>query len=102
MTLYDKAMYFENQVRARHIRFGFNATISGMTDGDVTTGSLETSDNDGLWTSMYLAGEVFRYAVTKSDAALQNMRESFDAMERLYTINPVPGFPSRSFERQRL
>ena len=55
---------------------------------------MEDSDNDGLWTSMYLAGEAFRYAVTKSDTALQNVRESLDAMERLYTINDIPGFPS--------
>ncbi len=100
MTLYDKAMFFEKQVRERHIRNGFNATVSNMVDGDVTSGSMETSDNDGLWTSMYLAGEVFRYAVTKSGDALQNIRESLDAMERLYTVNPVPGFPSRSFERR--
>ncbi|MCY1723219.1 hypothetical protein OU798_22915 [Prolixibacteraceae bacterium Z1-6] len=100
MTLYDKAMFYEKQVRERHIRNGFNATVSNMVDGDVTTGSLETSDNDGLWTTMYLAGEVFRYVVTKSDDALQNVRESVDALERLYTINPVPGFPSRSFERR--
>ena len=70
MTLYDKAMFFEKQVRERHIRTGFNATLSSMTKGDVTTGSMEDSDNDGLWTSMYLAGETFRYAVTKSDEAL--------------------------------
>jgi len=100
MTLYDKAMFYEKQVRNRHIRFGFNSTISSMTNGDVTTGSLQTSDNDGLWTTMYLAGEVFRYSVTRSDEALQNVRESLDAIERLYTINPVPGFPSRSFERR--
>ncbi|MCG6188054.1 ligand-binding sensor domain-containing protein [Maribellus maritimus] len=100
MTLFDKAMFFEKQVRERHIRNGFNATVSGMTEGDVTSGSMETSDNDGLWTSMYLAGEVFRYAVTKSEDALQNIRESLDAMERLYTINEIPGFPSRSFERR--
>ena len=100
MTLYDKAMFFEKQVRERHIRTGFNATVSGMKNGDVTTGSMEDSDNDGLWTSMYLAGETFRYAVTKSDEALQNVRESLDAMERLYTINKIPGFPSRSFERR--
>ena len=100
MTLYDKAMFYEKQVRARHIRNGFNATVSNMTDGDVTTGSMSTSDNDGLWTTMYLAGEVFRYVVTKDEDALQNVRESMDAMERLYTINPVPGFPSRSFERR--
>lgn len=99
MTLYDKAMYYEKQVRERHIRNGFNATVSSITDGDVTTGSLQPSDNDGLWTAMYLAGEVFRYATTKSDDALQNVSESLEALERLYTINPVPGFPSRSFER---
>ncbi len=100
MTLYEKAMFFEKQVRDRHIRLGFNASVSGMTDGDVTSGFVENSDNDGLWTSMYLAGETFRYAVTKSDDALQNVRESLDAMERLYTINPLhSGFPSRSFER---
>lgn len=100
MTLHQKAMFFEKQVRDRHIRTGFNATVSGMVNGDVTTGFMENSDNDGLWTSMYLAGEAFRYAVTKSDEALQNVRESLDAMERLYTINPMKsGFPSRSFER---
>jgi len=100
MTLYDKALYFENQVRERHIRLGFNSALERMKDGDLSTGSLEDSDNDGLWTSMYLGAEVFRYAATHDPAALQNIRESLDAMERLYSINPLQGFPSRSFERQ--
>ncbi len=98
-TLAEKAEYFEKQVRLRHIRHGFNATLSGMENGNLSTGHLDDSDNDGLWTSMYLGSQVFRYAVNKSDDALQNIIESLDAMERLYTINPVPGFPSRSFER---
>ncbi|HEV2479022.1 MAG TPA: glycerophosphodiester phosphodiesterase family protein [Puia sp.] len=100
MTLYDKAVFFEKQVRDRHIRLGFNAMLAGMQDGDLSTGSLEDSDNDGLWTSMYLAAEAFRYAVTHDPGALQNCRESLDAMERLYTINSLKGFPSRSFERR--
>jgi hypothetical protein len=100
MTLYDKAMYYEQQVRSRHIRLGFNATLGDITDGSLATGSLEDSDNDGLWTSMVLAAETFRYAVTGSDDALNNVRESMEAMERLYTINGVKGFPSRSFERR--
>ncbi|MCK5101989.1 MAG: hypothetical protein KAR17_04210, partial [Cyclobacteriaceae bacterium] len=99
MTLYDKAMYYEKQVRDRHIRHGFNASFDNMEKGNIASGRLSDSDNDGLWTSMYLAGEIFRYSVTKSDEALQNCIESLDAMERLYSINPVPGFPSRSFER---
>ncbi len=100
MTLHDKALYFDKQVRSRHIRHGLNSTVGGMTGGDVTSGSLQTSDNDGLWTAMYLAGEVFRYAVTHSGEALENIESSLDAMERLYTVNPVPGFPSRSFQRR--
>lgn len=100
MTLYEKALYYEKQVRQRHIRVGFNSTLGRMKDGDLSTGSLEDSDNDGLWTSMYLGGEVFRYAVTHSPEALQNCRESLDAMERLYTVNSMKGFPSRSFERR--
>jgi hypothetical protein len=48
---------------------------------------------------MYLAGELFRYAATGSDDALQNCYESFEAMERLFDVNPLKGFPSRSFER---
>ena len=100
MTLHEKAVFYEKQVRERHIRTGFNGALGRMTEGDVTTGTLENSDNDGLWTSMYLASQAFRYSVTKEDEALQNVRESLDAMERLYTINPMKsGFPSRSFQR---
>jgi len=99
MTLEEKAMYYEEQVRSRHIRNGFNASLDNMEKGNIASGYLADSDNDGLWTSMYLGGEIFRYAVTKDKDALQNCREALDAMERLYTINPVPGFPSRSFER---
>ncbi|GGF46261.1 hypothetical protein GCM10011339_38460 [Echinicola rosea] len=98
-TLYEKAMYFEDQVRNRHIRFGFNASLGNMEKGNVASGMLKDSDNDGLWTAMYLAGQAFRYGVNGDDEALENCRESLDAMERLYTINPVEGFPSRSFNR---
>ncbi len=99
MTLYDKAVLFEDQVRERHNRNGFNAKYKMDIPGDLSSGTMTDSDNDGLWTSMYLAGEVFRYAVTKSPDAMENIRQSFDAMERLHYINPVKGFPSRSFER---
>lgn len=99
MTLHNKAMFYEDQVRDRHIRNGFNAGLVDMEKGNFDSGRLRDSDNDGLWTTMYLGGQVFRYATTKSDVALQNCTEALDAMERLFSINPVPGFPSRSYER---
>ena len=69
MTLEEKALYFEQQVRLRHIRNGFNASWDGLKHGNLSTGYLSDSDNDGLWTSMYLGGESFRYALTKSQDA---------------------------------
>lgn len=99
MTLEEKAKLFDQQVRLRHIRNGFNSQLTGLNHGDLSSGFTEDSDNDGLWTAMYLGGQIFRYAATKDPDALQNCRESMDAMERLYTVNPVAGFPARSFER---
>jgi len=100
ITLEEKAMHYEKQVRKRHIRNGLISENIVMSEpGNLSTGQLEDSDNDGLWTSMYLGSQLFRYAVTKSDDAYQNALESFDAIERLFRINSIKGFPSRSFER---
>jgi hypothetical protein len=99
MTLAEKSEILEKQVRKMHIRHGFNASLQLSEKGNLGTGRLKDSDNDGLWTSMYLAAEAFRYEVTGSQDALDNCKESLLAMERLYTVNPVEGFPSRSFER---
>jgi hypothetical protein len=99
MSLEEKANFFEEQVRQRHIRNGFNASLVKMEHGNLATGFMEDSDNDGLWTSMYLGGEIFKYAVTKDPKTLQNCRESLDALERLYSVTKIPGFPARSFER---
>ncbi len=99
MTLAKKAEYFQKIQRLRHIRYGFNSYLRLQKAGDLSTGVYMDSDNDGLWTSMYLAGELFRYAVTKSEDAKKNAYEAFEAMERLTEISGVPGFPARTYER---
>jgi hypothetical protein len=99
MTLAEKAAHYDRIMRQRHIRYGFNSALVMSESGDLSTASLIDTDNDGLWTAMYLAGELFRYAVTKSDEALRNCYESFEAMERLSQITPMEGFPARSFDR---
>jgi len=98
MTLADKAEHYQQIQRKRHIRYGFTSEADLTRKGDLSSYTLIDTDNDGLWTSMYLAGELFRYKVTKSQDALQNAYEAFDAMERLDLINPLDGFPSRTFE----
>jgi len=99
MTLAEKAEYFQKIQRLRHVRYGFSSEGHLKVPGDLSTQILVDSDNSGLWTSMYLAGELFRYAVTKSEDAKLNAYEAFETMERLTEISSIPGFPARTYER---
>ncbi len=98
MTLAGKAGYFQKVQRLRHIRYGFSSEGYLSRPGDPSSIVLRDTDNDGLWTSMYLAGELFRYATTKSPDALQNAYEAFEAMERLTEVSGIKGFPARTYE----
>lgn len=99
ITLHDKAMVYEEQVRQRHIRYGFNCDVSTLKNGDLSTFEMGQRDSDNLWTSMYLVSQLFRYKVTGDPKALQNCLESFEAMQRLFSITNMKGYFARGFER---
>ena len=44
------------------------------------------SDNDGLWTGMYGAGECFAYASTKDPAAKHRATKAFEALRFLSLV----------------
>jgi hypothetical protein len=98
-TLSQKTAYYENKIRQRHIRYGLISEVFLQKPGDLETAEMKDTDNDGLWSSFYLGSQAFRYAVTKEKTARRYAWESFEAFERLLTINPLKGFPSRTFER---
>lgn len=100
MTLEEKALVYEKQVRLRHIRYGFNCDVSTLKHGDLSTFEMGQRDSDNLWTSMYLVSQLFRYKVTGSQEALDNCLESFEAMERLFEITGMKGYFARGFERR--
>jgi hypothetical protein len=96
MTLAQKAAIFEERIKLRHDRYGMVSGSRLLTPGDLSTSKTGTDDNDGLWTSIYLAAECYRYAVTKDPEAKKNAIKAYEAMERLETITGIPGFPARS------
>ena len=96
MTLAQKAVTFEERIKLRHDRYGLVSDVSLTRQGDLSTSKQSTNDNDGLWTSIYLAAECYRYAVTKDPEAKKNAIKAYEAMERLETITGIPGFPARS------
>ncbi|NOY76631.1 MAG: hypothetical protein GXO76_02045 [Calditrichaeota bacterium] len=97
MMLEEKTRLYEEKVRKRHDRFGLVAESDLTVPGDLSSNKLRDDDNDGLWTSIYVGAECFRYAVTHSADAKKRALHSFSALERLVKITGIPGFPARSF-----
>lgn len=97
LTLEEKAEYYESVIDKRHNRRGLINISKLAVAGDTATSYTENEDNDGLWTSCYLAAEVFRYAVTKSLDAKQKAIRTFEALEHLETVTGIPGYPARSY-----
>ncbi len=97
MTLEQKAKYFEERVEARHVRHGMVADSRLRVRGDVSTSVTHDNDNDGLWTSIYLGAQAYRFAVTKDPAARERAQRSMQLLLRLEEITGIPGFPARSF-----
>ena len=97
MTLEEKAALFDAITQARHVRLGYTSTENRLeVAGDLTTFSNHDDDNDGQWTSQYLASQCFRYAVTGEAGARENARVAAYAMMKLEEVTPIEGFFARS------
>ena len=99
-TLEEKSAAFLDRIRLRHNRYGYVADSELTRPGDLASNRPAPTDNDGLWTSIYVAAECFRYGVTRSPEALANARASLAALVRLETITGIPGFPARALIRR--
>ena len=97
MTLEEKSRHFVDRIQARHNRWGLTADSQLRVAGDLSTNQMVSSDNDGLWTAMYVAAESFRWKVTAQPDARENARRGMEAILRLEAITGIPGFPARSF-----
>ena len=97
MTLAEKSRTFVARIQARHVRWGLTSDSRLQVPGDLSSSQTISSDNDGLWTAMYVAAEAFRYKVTGEPDARANARVGMNALLRLESITGIPGFPARSF-----
>ncbi len=102
-TLAAKARFFEDEIDRRHRRteYGYVLGVRVAKPGDASSWTQSDSDNDGLWTSMYGAGECFACALG-DDRGCKRAEAAFEALRFLGTVtqggaNPAPrGFVARS------
>ncbi len=97
ITLEQKAAYYQGLLERRHIRKpGLVEKCRLRTPGDTTSWEPMDDDNDGQYTSMYLAMESYRYAVTQDPAARENAVKAFRALKFLQTVTKTDGFVART------
>ncbi|HID57386.1 TPA: hypothetical protein EYP37_12700, partial [Candidatus Poribacteria bacterium] len=99
MTLQEKAEHIEGIRAARHNRNGWVSHCEFPQPADFENFIHEVSDNDGLWTGVYLAAESFRWAVTKDEEARRYLKRSLRALAFLEEVTPIPGFVARAARR---
>ena len=96
MSLEEKAAHYEEITDKYHKRHNYVTVRILERPGDLSSGRVEVSDNDGLWTAMYIVAQACRYAVTKDPAARERARASMEALIRLVEVTERPGFPARA------
>lgn len=96
-TLDAKMAAILKELRARHLREGLAGAIHGNPPGEPHGDwTQDTDDNDGLWTSLYVAAEAFRYGVTGAPDAKENAWKSLQALMFLEEVTGISGFAARS------
>ena len=97
MTLAEKARYFFDLGETYYTRQpGFHTGLGGVKNHDLSTGSVRITDNDGLWTHVYLGALCYAYAVTGDEAYRTAARRRKDAMVLLTKVSGIPGFTARA------
>ncbi len=97
MTLEEKAAHFDELAVKYFTRNeGYQVSRKLSKYGDIESGWLPNSDNDGLFTGVYCASQCFRYAVTGSEEAKTNAKKAVEAMIKLTKVTGKPGFTARA------
>ncbi len=97
LTLAEKARHYYRVCMRRHVRSPWLVEKCRLrVPGDTTTWEPRDDDNDGQYTSMYLAMESFRFAATGDPEARDHARRAFEALRFLQTVTQTAGFVART------
>ncbi|MBM3822282.1 MAG: hypothetical protein FJ404_05185 [Verrucomicrobia bacterium] len=104
MTLAEKAEHYESEIEkyVKRTPLGYVAEARLQRPADKSSAHPDDSDNDGLWTSMYGAGQCFAYAATKDPQSKARAGKAFTALRFLQKVTqggphaPPHGYVART------
>lgn len=97
MTLEEKANHYDEMAVKYFTRNeGYQVARELRKYGDLDSGWLPNSDNDGLFTGVYCVSQCFRYKVTGDEKAKENAKRAVEAMIKLTEVTGRKGFTARA------
>ena len=104
-TLAEKAATYDEIAARLHLhpdlRWVAGVVLeAGASESDATWQNVErwsTGENDGLWSSLYLASQAYRWAVTSDQEALDAIRSSLAGLQTRMEVTGVDGIFTRQF-----
>lgn len=97
MTLGEKAALIDELSEKYFTRNeGYHVSRKLRKYGDLESGWLPNSDNDGLFTGLYCASQCFRYKATGDEQAKANAKRAVEAMIKLTEVTGREGFTARA------
>jgi hypothetical protein len=96
MTFAEKAEMYEKEIEQyiKRTPYSYVSEVTLGSPGDKSDIHYHDSDNDGLWTAMYGAGECFAYAATENIQAKQRAHQAFKALQFLQTVTQSGSHPA--------
>ncbi|EGD83339.1 hypothetical protein PTSG_03947 [Salpingoeca rosetta] len=94
-TLAAKADHYET-ILSRHIRHGMVSDCNLKSYGNATSCTNGPSDNNGLWTSLLVVAEAYKYALSPTPQQKARVAEVFKGMKLLVDVTGVRGLMARS------
>ncbi len=116
-TLADKAAYYDWIATALHMlpesesysTLVYQVHLEGAAPTSIVEASLlprvtsyDSNENSGLWSSLYVASQAYRYAATGDPEALANVRRTLSGTLDLMKITGVPGLFARDMRNPAL
>jgi hypothetical protein len=102
-TLRDKAGYFQQDLRDKHLLEGlYISIVPAAPAGTKLRHTVEEPGNvihAGVWTGRYLAGVGYQYAVTQDPRVRAHGDEILHGLRKLQEVTGKPGLLARGFVR---
>ncbi len=99
MSLSEKEAYFDSIMQYYNREDFYTDVVVKNYMDPLESGKPCITDNDGLWSALYLGAMCFKYAHTKDKDVKERARKAMNALIKLETMTGISGFPARAYRR---